>query len=483
MGGTYWKQSGGKVLGVVVVSNRIKLVSRAEMMFTEERSTILLSALQMLRNTEQMRKRLYSVGHELDVESSVRTLYSWLKLPSPHIVWCDSPVEIGYLPMLAAIAGNEEVRTTCARELDCFKTNAREKKSDRVLKQLLQKYEQHEEQFLSSELGPPLDSRLTFLLMKNLLPKVSAELEQVFGPSATQTLVNATQSGIGNFYQRLKGAFERLATELPKEPGVLYASKQLLLNVPVPPVSTGLPELQSAYSYATQDCLQLERHIRRLGWPAWTFNRSWGAWELYPFLLHGCILQISDGSMYREKSRMQLMTCLQLLQHGLTYLFFSNVCFVCKHPQEIHVDERARLHNPHGAALVFGNGQQLYAWRGRIVPEVFIEQQRFINPMVIDLQRNSEVRRIMIEIYGWERYLRKSHARKIHKDEFGTLYRKEIASDEPIVAVEVFNSTPEPDGTRKRYLLRVPPNTQTARQAVAWTFGFDEADYNPKFET
>ena len=46
--------------------------------------------------------------------------------------------------------------------------------------------------------------------------------------------------------------------------------------------------------------------------------------------------------------------------------------------------------------------------------------------------------------------------------------------DEPLRVVEVVNSTPEPDGTYRRYLLRVPPTTRTAREAVAWTFGFDD---------
>ena len=45
---------------------------------------------------------------------------------------------------------------------------------------------------------------------------------------------------------------------------------------------------------------------------------------------------------------------------------------------------------------------------------------------------------------------------------------------EPLTVVEVVNSTPEPDGSHRRYFLRVPPDTRTAREAVAWTFGFDD---------
>ena len=49
--------------------------------------------------------------------------------------------------------------------------------------------------------------------------------------------------------------------------------------------------------------------------------------------------------------------------------------------------------------------------------------------------------------------------------------------------VRVRNSTPEPDGTYKIYRLRVPPWIQTARQAVAWTFGLSEEEYAPLEET
>ncbi len=59
----------------------------------------------------------------------------------------------------------------------------------------------------------------------------------------------------------------------------------------------------------------------------------------------------------------------------------------------------------------------------------------------------------------------------------------EMRRDEPIVMVEVLNSTPEPDGTRKTYFLRVPPTMRTAREAVAWTFDMDGAAYAPAVES
>jgi hypothetical protein len=49
--------------------------------------------------------------------------------------------------------------------------------------------------------------------------------------------------------------------------------------------------------------------------------------------------------------------------------------------------------------------------------------------------------------------------------------------------VRVENGTPELDGTRKSYWLRVPPNITTAQEAVAWTFDTKAKDYQPQVQT
>lgn len=56
-------------------------------------------------------------------------------------------------------------------------------------------------------------------------------------------------------------------------------------------------------------------------------------------------------------------------------------------------------------------------------------------------------------------------------------------TEEDTVFVEVINGTVEADGKRKHYYLRVPPNMKTARQAVAWTYGLEEHEYNPEVRT
>lgn len=91
----------------------------------------------------------------------------------------------------------------------------------------------------------------------------------------------------------------------------------------------------------------------------------------------------------------------------------------------------------------------------------------------IDAEENVEIQRELIEaIGGLERYAKRAKFATLHSDETGTLMERKTVS-EPIRAVAV--ACPS---TGRRYLLRVPPTTATAKAGVAWTFGLSEADYN-----
>ncbi|MFF9165328.1 MULTISPECIES: DUF6745 domain-containing protein [unclassified Streptomyces] len=156
---------------------------------------------------------------------------------------------------------------------------------------------------------------------------------------------------------------------------------------------------------------------------------------------------------------------------------------VCERPVALHRDEAGRLDHGDGPALAFADGFALYAWRGMPVPAAFLAELAGLTPERIRTEENAELRRVMLEYYGYERYLADSGARPLHTDATGTLWRIDLDGDEPVVMVEVLNSTPEPDGTRRTYWLRVPPQTRTAREGVAWTFGLHPDVYAPVRET
>jgi hypothetical protein len=132
-------------------------------------------------------------------------------------------------------------------------------------------------------------------------------------------------------------------------------------------------------------------------------------------------------------------------------------------------------------AVKYVDGWGVFSWHGVRFPidkGFVITSPELITVKHIETEENIEQRRVMIERYGLAKYLLDSGAEKIHQDDWGTLYRKEVAGDEPIFMVGVVNSTAEPDGTFKDYFLRVPPTVVTAHAAVAWTFDMTPEQYN-----
>ncbi|MFF2083477.1 DUF6745 domain-containing protein [Nocardia sp. NPDC058176] len=162
---------------------------------------------------------------------------------------------------------------------------------------------------------------------------------------------------------------------------------------------------------------------------------------------------------------------------------YEKVAVLTERPLELHRDEAGRLDRGDGPALAYADGFALYAWRGMPVPAEFLDSLRALTPARIREEENAELRRVMLEYYGYDRYLTESDARPLHRDETGILWRIALDGDEDVVMVEVVNSTPEPDGTHRTYWLRVPPTTRTAREGVAWTFGLGAEVYEPLQQT
>ncbi|NYE44046.1 hypothetical protein HEB29_005057 [Streptomyces fulvorobeus] len=162
---------------------------------------------------------------------------------------------------------------------------------------------------------------------------------------------------------------------------------------------------------------------------------------------------------------------------------YERVAVISERPAVLHRDEAGRLDHGEGPALSYPDGFALHAWRGMPVPAEFLAELATLTPDRIRGEENAELRRVMLEYYGYDRYLAESGAQPVHHDETGTLWRIAMDGDEDVVMVEVVNSTPEPDGTCRTYWLRVPPGTRTAKEGVAWTFGLDGQAYAPVRQT
>ena len=155
----------------------------------------------------------------------------------------------------------------------------------------------------------------------------------------------------------------------------------------------------------------------------------------------------------------------------------AQTCWLSERPELLSGDASDRLHDAKGPALRYRDGWSTFAWRGVEVPRWIIEEAEKITLAAIDAEANVQVRRCMIEIMTPQRYVEQGGAVCAAEDETGILWRRTWHADSWAV-VEVINATPEPDGTRKHFFLQVPPHLQTAREAVAWTYGISPKVYD-----
>jgi hypothetical protein len=141
------------------------------------------------------------------------------------------------------------------------------------------------------------------------------------------------------------------------------------------------------------------------------------------------------------------------------------------------------LHSLDGPALAWRDGFAIHAWHGAVVPERYATGEATAEDWLSE--RNAEFRRLIAEQMGYAQLLGQVDAEKIASDEYGTLWRvpADRAGDEDVVLVDVVNSTLEPDGSQRRYVLRVPPDQRVPRDAIGWTFGLPPGTYQPAVMT
>ena len=100
-------------------------------------------------------------------------------------------------------------------------------------------------------------------------------------------------------------------------------------------------------------------------------------------------------------------------------------------------------------------------------------------PQEITKISNATLRREALNFYGVEKFFKNMKTQKIHQDGKNELLTLRWHGGEtPITMVKVIDST-----TKDVYLLRVPPDMKTVRQAIAWTFHMKEKEYHPVKET
>jgi hypothetical protein len=86
-----------------------------------------------------------------------------------------------------------------------------------------------------------------------------------------------------------------------------------------------------------------------------------------------------------------------------------------------------------------------------------------------------------IQAFSIARFMAALRPRPVQEDRYGRLYLIGRCED-PSIVVAVHDRVLEPDGSPLEHWISVPPHIATAHEAVAWSFGMNEAEYRPTQE-
>ena len=173
---------------------------------------------------------------------------------------------------------------------------------------------------------------------------------------------------------------------------------------------------------------------------------------------------------------------------------------VSERPKWIDRDDLGRLHSTSRHAIEWPDGWGLYRVHGVDVPADIVLDPGAISVKRIDEEPNAEVRRIMLEIYGLQKYVASAKAEILDQDVDLDGQPRRLLRHSGMVFCEVRNSTLEADGTRKTYLLAVHPELRpippsgsnlplggpqkmTCRNAIASMHYLRGEEYRPEIET
>ena len=195
------------------------------------------------------------------------------------------------------------------------------------------------------------------------------------------------------------------------------------------------------------------------------FFLRWWSWDASLYASYA----VGARQIGNEEIEATWRPLLAALEAGLwLYVYFEDMVVWVPQPL-IRTDEGNRPHCEDGAAFVLGDWQE-YFWHGLLVTDQIILRPHELTAQQALAESNAEIRRVLIERIGNERFTEEAKAEKVAVDDWGTLWRIPVPNDEPFTFVEVVNSTAEPDGSWKHYRLRVRPSVKTPLEAVASTW-------------
>jgi hypothetical protein len=178
------------------------------------------------------------------------------------------------------------------------------------------------------------------------------------------------------------------------------------------------------------------------------------------------IEELTDGKSWEAIKTLTQETC--------WVMPCEQVCFVFERPIKLLFDDRDRLHAEGQPALKFADGYRVYAYQGVTLPEKYgkLHPHQWQSAWILE-ERNAELRRVLIQGIGYGRLCQELNATildswreytllRINLDRVAYVNEQEVI-EEPIHLLKM--TCPS---TNHIHVLRVPPDLTSARAAVSW---------------
>jgi hypothetical protein len=155
----------------------------------------------------------------------------------------------------------------------------------------------------------------------------------------------------------------------------------------------------------------------------------------------------------------------------------------------IKLDDSRRLHSDSGPALLWRDGFSVHVWHGLVLSDDnawIIAQPERINKASILAETNTEIRRVMCEVIGWDRALEMLDGTCVSTDIIHGQARELIdivVGDERMRVIRLRNGTLEPDGSRREFIEGVPLEVRSPHEAEAWQYGISQTWYSERIRT
>jgi len=186
----------------------------------------------------------------------------------------------------------------------------------------------------------------------------------------------------------------------------------------------------------------------------WQGGNQWSAYDSFlSFFRHVANLPI-DYAAWDPWETLSL--------HSGPRIVHKDFCIISDRPEVLLIDEDNRPHCEDGPFCRWRDGSALYAVHGVYVPAWVIEHPGDITPAKIEEESNEEIRRIMIEKFGWTKYLDESGATKVHSRRNDIDTQREVLYELTDGRKRMRVRDPS---TGREYALGVPREVNTCEEA------------------